>query len=378
MRNTLVSTVGTSLLGNIRGRYNPDLGVKEEQQQVLQKHLANRDFGQLAREFTRIDPSARICGAEINSITEAVKRSKVQLENISFLVSDTDDGKFVGQFLEAYLIERGIEGLRTVTYTPIEDLQDDKPARFKTYGLRNLVRELGKLVNKHSAQQIVIDATGGYKAQIAVAVVFGQALEIPVLYRHERFSEIIEFPPMPITFQYDLIGKNSDLLTVFERGDALTLSELEEVDDKLRVFLEEVEVEGETLFELGSVGQIILTGFRLRFPRAKELQPVLPSQKSIPSFREDNFPIGFKDFVLKMCEDVAWIKTAHSLPYSGQKAIQGKLRNGAGFYVREGKLIGSYQDSNNFGARFEILTDATGEDQLTWAADQLNQKYLRG
>jgi hypothetical protein len=49
-----------------------------------------------------------------------------------------------------------------------------------------------------------------------------------------------------------------------------------------------------------------------------------------------------------------------------------------GFYVREGKLIGSYQDSNNFAARFEILTDATGEDQLTWAADQLNQKYLRG
>lgn len=38
-------------------------------------------------------------------------------------------------------------------------------------------------------------------------------------------------------------------------------------------------------------------------------------------------------------------------------------------------LIGTYQDIDNFGARFQIyLSDDTNES-LNWASDQLNQKY---
>lgn len=217
---------------------------------------------------------------------------------------------------------------------------------------------------------MVIDATGGYKAQIAIAVVFGQALSIPVLYRHERFSEIIDFPPMPITFDYDLLGQNAALLFAFEQGMVLTTAEIDALDEKVRVLLEEIEVDGENVFELGAVGQIFLTGFRLRFPRSRQLAPVSNESRKPPSFRDDHYPNGFREFVEKVCKENNWIKTAHSIPYDRQRAIKG-----IGFYVREGKLIGTYQDRDNFGARFEILTDGAGQDQLTWAADQLNQSY---
>lgn len=355
---------------NIRSPYRAGYGVTEAQHQQLQELLKNNDFGRLATALARIDPSARICGAEINSVHEAVTRGHVVLNHVHFLVSDTTEGKNTGNFLENYFIERGIDDLQTATYHVIEGLQDEKPARFKTFGLRNLVRQIGDLVQKHGADNTLIDATGGYKAQIAIAAIFGQALGMPVLYRHERFSEIINFPPMPVIFDYSILGENAALLATFERGATLTATEIEDLDEKVRVLLEEIEVGGESVFALGAVGQIFLTGFRLRVPRSRQLSPVMPSEKTTPSFRDDHYPDRFKEFVEKVCREIPWIKTAHSLPYDKQKSIKG-----IGFHVREGKLIGTFQDKDKFGARFEILTNAETEEQLAWAADQLNLIY---
>jgi CRISPR/Cas system-associated protein Csm6 len=116
-------------------------------------------------------------------------------------------------------------GLRTVDYDVIDELQDERPQDFKTHGLRNLVRKIGDYVQRFGGSQYVtIDATGGYKAQIAIAVLMGQALDIPVFYKHERFPEIIDFPPLPISFDYDILAENADLLTDFERGKAFSSS----------------------------------------------------------------------------------------------------------------------------------------------------------
>jgi len=369
-RTTLISTVGTSLLSNIKGQYRPDFGVSEEVQKELQALLKAGNSSILAARLAKLPADAKICGAEINSIEDAIKRGRVEPRQLVFMVSDTADGEFVGKILESYYVERGIQGLQSADSAKIDDLQDEKPNRFRVYGLRNLVRKLGKLVSRYTSEAVVIDATGGYKAQIAIAVVFGQVLQIPVLYRHERFSEIIDFPPLPVAFDYSLLGENAALLAAFEAGEALTSEEMGALDEKIRVLLEEIEVDGTSMYELGAIGQIYLTGFRLRFPRARELKPLDPGQKTLPSFRDDHYPLGFKTFIEKLCESVLWIKTAHSLPYSGQKGIKAKAA-----YVREGKLIVDYKDKNNFGARAELLTEASDVDQLAWAADQLNQYF---
>ena len=215
-RTTLISTVGTSLLSNIKGQYRTDFDVSEEVQKELQALLKAGNPSILAAHLAKLPADAKICGAEINSIEDAIKRRRVEPRQLFFMVSDTKDGEFVGKILESYYVERDISGLQLADSIKIDDLQDEKPNRFRVYGLRNLVRELGQLVRRYTSEAVVIDATGGYKAQIAIAVVFGQVLQISVLYRHERFSEIIDFPPLPVAFDYSLLGENAALMAAFE------------------------------------------------------------------------------------------------------------------------------------------------------------------
>jgi hypothetical protein len=113
-------------------------------------------------------------------------------------------------------------------------------------------------------------------------------------------------------------------------------------------------------------------GFRIRNPKPINLVDA-PNRKP-PTFRDDHYPVGFKDFVKKVWNENSWIVTANSLPYFEQKAIKG-----IGFSVRdegdEKKLVGTFQDSSNFGARFQIHITDTSLKALAWAADRLNQKY---
>ncbi|GIV81237.1 MAG: hypothetical protein KatS3mg051_0591 [Anaerolineae bacterium] len=369
-RDVLICTVGTSLLTNIGKSYDPASGVSAEIFGRLQEAWRNDHLAALLRLLLEIEPTSRICGAEINSIEDALRNKSLGLRHLFLFVSDTADGRKMGDLLARYYRQREDLDLETSTFVPVEKLQDENPKDFKTHGLRNLVREMGRVIQRYTSERIVINATGGYKAQIAIAVVVGQTLGIPVLYRHERFSEIVDFPPMPVTFDYSLLGENSALLTDFERGKAFSLTEIGELDERLRVLLEEVEVDGEPLFELGAIGQIFVLGYRQRLSKPHDLPPADEQKKRPPRFSEHHYPKGFKDFVTKVWQETPWIVTAESCDYSGQKGIKG-----VGFQVRGEELFGTYQDRDNFGGRFKILTTATSLDGLIWAADQLNQKY---
>lgn len=374
MRNTLLATVGTSLFeGNLKRLCDTTLN-KPENWLKLKDAYETKNWSRLAKELLEIDPSARTCGAEINTVEQIRFKSWLSLENLTFFVSDTPNGKATGEVLRNYFQQRKDLKLRTVEYAVIEQLQDKRPQDFKVHGLRNLVRQIGEHVQRFGGNNYVtIDATGGYKAQIAIALLMGQALDIPVFYKHEHFSEIIDFPPLPISFDYDILGQNADLLTDFERGEAFSSSELGSIDQKLRSLLTEVVEGNESLYELSPIGQIYLTGFRYRNPKPISLTPA--ANRKAPTFGNDHhYPDGFKDFVKKVWEENNWIVTANSLPYGGQQSIKG-----IGFFVREEensfKLVGTYQDKNKFGAVFQLhLTDSSAK-ALAWAADYLNRKY---
>ncbi|GIW89771.1 MAG: hypothetical protein KatS3mg109_0203 [Pirellulaceae bacterium] len=382
-RNTLLCTVGTSLfdanlkkLGDETQRSKMKL---PENWQAIENAYRAKDWSTLAKELLDVSPTERLCGAEINTIEEICKRKLLSLENIIFLVSDTDSGKDTGIVLKAYFERRKRRGaselnLKTIDYDIVEELQDQEPQRFKTYGLRNLVRKIGNYIQRFGGPDyIAIDATGGYKAQIAVAVIVGQALNIPVFYKHELFTEIINFPPLPVTFDYQLLAENADLLNDFEQGMMITSDEIGRIDPKLRVLLTEVTVDGKTLYELSPIGQIYLTGFRIRFPKVPNLTPA--ANRKEPTFgKSHHYPKGFKEFVYKVWSEMPWVVTIFTLPYDKQTSIRG-----IGFQVRSDgekrKLIGTYRDRKGFGARFELELTDKSEIALAWAADHLNQKY---
>ena len=48
----------------------------------------------------------------------------------------------------------------------------------------------------------------------------GQALDIPVYYKHERFDAIIGFPPMPVALDFSIWQRASGMLMALNKPGA--------------------------------------------------------------------------------------------------------------------------------------------------------------
>ncbi|MEL7039250.1 MAG: putative CRISPR-associated protein [Cyanobacteria bacterium J06592_8] len=219
MRNTLICTVGTSLLNNLKRAEEP-----------IQSALLAKNWQQLALLLVEKSNTERICGAEVNSITSICKKGLLaQYFRLIFLVSDTEDGRNTGTLLKLYY-ENHQNPLKfeQVEVKVLKGLRDDNVYAFKTQGLKNLVREISSEVNKWSPMAIAINATGGYKAQISFSGMIGQALEIPVYYLFEKFSEVIELPPQPIALDLAFWLNHYVLFETLEAQDIIEKSQIAE------------------------------------------------------------------------------------------------------------------------------------------------------
>jgi putative CRISPR-associated protein (TIGR02619 family) len=367
-RTVLICTVGMSLLVNLKQKSDTS------DFDPLHPAFSQKNVPLIVKHLSALPMEDRMCGAEINTIAQLLQKNWLALRQLFFLVSDTEEGRFVGEILKKYFEEQPqLTPSPQVKVLTIEDLQDQEPKKFKLQGLRNLVREIGKIVQQFGSDAVAIDATGGYKAQISIAVLVGQALGIPVYYKHEKFAEIIDFPPMPISLDFDLLGEQSDILSDLEQSKIPSSAEIGKLDDKLRVFVNEVCESDQYLYELNPLGMLYLTSFRLRYPKAHNLRKLSEDERKKPRLSQHHYPNGFMEFVIKVWEENEWIMTIKDLNYNGQKGIL----DGNHFYVEpdpQGKyLLGTFK--SNFGARFRLNLSDESDESLRWAADHLNQKY---
>ncbi len=184
------------------------------------------------------------------------------------------------------------KGHAPVAAIEVADLQDSDPKRFRTRGLRNLARQVCRVVREYSAGACAINATGGYKAQIALAVLLGQALGVPVYYMHERFTEIISFPPMPIALDFEMWMRASGMLYDLERNPEPSPADdyADDWDEKFESLVERVPIDGQDYLELSPTGQIFHETFRQRFRSIRDqvLPPAVPAgQKKEPILKSD-------------------------------------------------------------------------------------------
>ncbi len=379
-RKILICTVGTSIFSAFKQEAPPpDMGGAEEQWRAAKDGYDSKRWHAVAKALLRVPPSHRMCGAEINSIEELRARDIMEMEQLFFLVSDTDEGRAVGEVLRLYFEGREDLGLRGVECVEVKELQDARPRDFRTKGLRNLVQRMGSIMQRMGGpEQVAIDATGGYKAQIAVAVIMGQVLDIPVFYKHERFSEIINFPPLPISFDYELMARYADIFHRLEKGETITSLEVGELDERMKMFVDEVEALGEYAWELNALGLIYLLGFqvkKIRGHQKPEFQAESGHRKEPTFGKGHHLPSGFREFVDKVWRENKWIATIHSLPYYHQRSLRK-----TGFRVErhddEEWLVGCYFNGD-FGGRFRVVLpeEVSSFDVLTAAANLLNDKY---
>jgi len=372
-KTIVLCTVGTSLLSNIGRESDPQLKEAYEK----------KDSKKLAVALNEYDQSERLCGAEINSIASMVDKGYVTEDcSIHFLVSNTDDGIFLGKTFVEYF--KNLRRHTAVTSIIVSDLQDSDPKTFRTKGLRNLAREIGKIVREYSVEPCVINATGGYKAQIAIAVLFGQALKIPVYYKHEKFNEIIAFPPMPIAFDYEfwdqLKKRHNDVLSILsEPNDVAYKNDLlegmrAEDSERLETLLEHVydEERKDYMISLSPVGQVFYESFLNRFPDIldQELPPPVPTSKKRESKWEDSGHMQRYPEVMRFMERVT--NEVPQVVYCRTDYFNQDLSRITRFRLRSEVIEGIYSNGT-WTAKFVVETSAKTEGQKNAVIALLNQ-----
>lgn len=182
MSQCLISTVGTSLLGNAcNSRANPD--------------------GLSPAALLRRDPQR--ASAEANAIT----RLAAPGDTLVFLYSDTEDGERCAAHLADHFAAEG----HPVRRERIAGLSYHERG-FVSHGLRSLVRLLAQEIRAahRTGQRPVINATGGFKAEIAYATAVGLMFRTPVNYIHEHFKDVVTLPASPVNWDYSLFAWHRD------------------------------------------------------------------------------------------------------------------------------------------------------------------------
>ena len=368
--HTVICTVGTSLFRpNLAGLRADD---PEPNRQALARAYAAGDWEAVAAGLGTHGPTDRLCGAEINSLASLVAKAYAAADaNLVFCHSDTADGQAIGRILEVYFRRAGHSSVQARTIT---DLQDRDPRLFRTRGLRNLAREVCKVIRDYGAASCAINATGGYKAQIAIAVLMGQALGVPVYYKHELFDEIIAFPPMPVALDFEAWMRLSGLLLVLQ-ADLQPADLVEDYPDDaetLERLIDRETVDGVDYLELSPTGQIFHETFRERFRTTRDqvLLPAVPTGQKKPPHFEDSGHMhavrGLKAFLEAVTAGVPQVvrcSTFWSHP---------DLPRPARFWVGAEGVEGQFSDGKAL-VKFRVETSATTPGQMAAVVARLNE-----
>ncbi len=241
MRTVLV-TVGTSLLANARRA----LGAPEP------------DEDELARYLAQADPVT--ASAESNALSRLLQ----ERDRVVLFHSQTEQGRRCAEALRRHFARRydvDLVEVADLTYTE---------SRFKLRGLRRLVALLAHRIEKERRQahpprpefrwhfvllahriekerrqgrEVVINATGGFKAEIAYATLVGILFDVPVSYIHEQFNELIEMPAMPVAWDYSTFADSEQFFAWIDGEEPRPTSEVERrwphLPSAVRVLLEE-------------------------------------------------------------------------------------------------------------------------------------------
>jgi len=256
---TIIVTVGTSLLSNAQRA----LKKKKPSDEELVHYLRSK--------------SPQEATAEMNSLEQLLQEG----DHLIFLHSQTPEGERCARLLSRHYERKGYR----VEVVEISDLTY-KESRFKMRGLRSLVATMVKLIEEEREQgrEVLINATGGFKAEIAYATLVGLLFDVPVYYIHEAFQDIVDMPPVPISWDYSLFADHEEFFSWLEDD----LRPVEEVEQKLRNLPAEVRLllsEEDGFVMLSPAGEAFYRDFKRRSAEA-EKHPILISKQAEDALRQ--------------------------------------------------------------------------------------------
>lgn len=281
--SVIITTTGTSLLTNTAR------ALKKANHEVSDVELRHyfEQFG------------AEKASAETNSLPKIANQD----DTVIMLHTDTPEGERCAKQVENYLKGKGWGKLQ------LKKLHlEQNEAQFERHGLRNLVDILIDEINKAQRQghEVIINATGGFKAEIAYTTMVGMIFQVPVKYIYQDFQRPVTFPSLPIVWNLDLLIQYDHFFQWIDT-EPRSLGEVEQrlksIDESDRDRVQQLLSSPDTNDEvfLSAAGDILwkrLQQQREIIVEEPEASPIPATEKVASSIKEDkhHYPKGTRKF----------------------------------------------------------------------------------
>ena len=223
----IITTVGTSLIGNFKNIYNSEKLYKLEDYEEKEKSVSNngyenfkncleekRDVKKKLKEFAfKNFPNA---SAELTSLQKLKEKYPNEDFIIYLLTSDTFEGYFVGEILKEVLEEKNFQ-VKEVKYIDHFNVNINDRDLIKK-GYKELIKYIYGKVYGYSE---ILNITGGYKAFIPVMTIISSIKKIPLVYLFESSEYLIEVPPAPFKLDLSIIEKLKEVFEYIEENTGI-------------------------------------------------------------------------------------------------------------------------------------------------------------
>ena len=160
---------------------------------------------------------------EASAETNSLSHLHLQKEDILyFLSSNTQPGKIcTNVFYEYY---RNFYNVKK----PIIIYNLDKNIFNFNQGIRELSDKIVEIIisEKGKGNEVIINATGGYKPEGIYATLSGILNDVKAVYIHEGFNSLIKLPSIPISFNLSIFHRNAIWIRLAQKGNVQAFSRL--------------------------------------------------------------------------------------------------------------------------------------------------------
>lgn len=303
--------------------------------------------------------------AETNSLLKFLHRG----DEIVFLHTEDERAKLCAEVLmdflkkeyDVRLVPLNLKGRR-------EDLE--------THLIRNFVDVLISEIEKarRQRQEVVINATAGFKAEVVYSTLVGMIYSVPIKYIYEEFKELITLKPLPIVWNVNLILEYEQFFEWLDQEPR----KLTEVGQRIApysfdeppfdAFLTQPDADGYVF--LSPVGNVLWRHFRQELESAELIDfpaqvEISPKEKIAESLKDKRHHYPAKTD--KACQKIA------ELPYVRQ-IFSGHFENTALSRLKgvddDGTIRLIWADGEK-GVNLYVMTSAKGRLQTLKVAKQI-------
>lgn len=209
MNNIHITSVGASIITNFK-RANSNIEIPSlDEDSKFENFWTDKSKYSEILSFTEKDPYR--VSAELNALKSFIENNEV--DEVHLIVTDTFVGLITSETIKAILGKKNIKcSVKKIPGYYKESPKNEIDAEEKFIkGLSDLRDSLIHFIKEKNQtaeeNNVLINATGGFKPEILILMLVGSLTNSRVYYIHEFFKRILYLPPVFLPFVNDSVSE---------------------------------------------------------------------------------------------------------------------------------------------------------------------------